>query len=156
MVAFLASLVVTGIMVLIVLRVAKRRAPGTPLTWGEAFIAATYVFTLLFIAYGVVPDRWLAWADSDLAWRSDVYGIPGIPGPGNKRFLEDGLSLGGRGRIMIPLQAIRDIVATVIYVVALVANVKMWVWWQKRGTAAAAAADEQLTSAYGRPLVKGS
>jgi len=33
---------------------AKRRPVGTPLTWGESMVAATYVFFLMFWVYGVV------------------------------------------------------------------------------------------------------
>ena len=58
MTAFITSLAVTGLMVGIVILVGKRRQPGTPLTWGEAFIAATFAFALLLMIYGVVPDRW--------------------------------------------------------------------------------------------------
>ena len=42
-----------------------------PLTWGEAMIAATYIFFVLFWLYGVVPHEFLNWADSELAWRPD-------------------------------------------------------------------------------------
>ena len=45
---------------------------GTPLTWGEAMVAATYVFFLMFWVYGVVPHQWLTWAQNELKWRSDA------------------------------------------------------------------------------------
>jgi hypothetical protein len=148
-VAFIASLIVTGLMVLVVLAVAKRRQPGTPLTWGEAFVAGTFVFGLLFMLYGIVPDRWIAWADSpELAWRSDSYGIP-TP---FARLFEDGITFFGRGRIMVSAQTIRDIIASGIYIGGLVLNFWMWLWWQKRGRGPAT--PELETSAYGRPLVK--
>ena len=150
MVAFIASLVITGLMVGVVLFVAKRRPPGTPLTWGEAFVAATFVFTLMFVVYGVVPHHWLAWSTNELKWRSDVYGIPYWFG--KPLAFQDGISFFGRGRILIPLQALSDIVATLIYVVAIVGNVKMFTWWQKRGKKAPD--PRELTSAFGRPLLK--
>lgn len=153
MAAFLASLVLTAICIGIVVQVRKRRAPGTPLTWGEAFVAAVFVFAVMLLVYGIVPNQWLLWADGDLKWRRDQFGIPGIPGGGGKRLFEDGLSFGGRGRVMIPLEVSRDIIATVIYVVALVGNVYAWSWWQNYGKKKPG--DDQTTSAYGRPLVKG-
>lgn len=148
MVAFFASLIITVLMTLVVLRVGKRRAPGIPLTWGEAFIAATWMFGLLFMLYGVLPDRWLLWADNELGWRSDSFGIPTPFG----RLFEDGLSFGGRGRIMISAQVIRDIIASAIYIIGLVLNFAMWLRWQKRSDKPKAAEIE--TSAYGRPLVR--
>ena len=148
MVAFFASLIITVLMTAVVLRVGKRRAPGTPVTWGEAFIAATWMFGLLFMLYGVLPDRWLLWADNELGWRSDSFGIPTPFG----RLFEDGLSFGGRGRIMISAQVIRDIIAAGIYIVGLALNFAMWLRWQKRGDAPKTAEIE--TSAYGRPLVR--
>lgn len=148
MVAFIASLIVTGLMVAGVLYMAGHREPGQPLTWGEAFLAATYMFALLFLLYGIVPDRWLLWADNELGWRSDSFGIPTPFG----RLFEDGLTFGGRGRIMISAQVIRDIIASGIYIVALVLNFAMWLRWQKRGKKPAT--PEIETSAYGRPLIR--
>lgn len=148
MVAFIASLIVTVLMVAGVMAAAKRRQPGQPLTWGEAFVAAVYVFGLLFLLYGIVPDRWLLWADNELGWRSDSFGIPTPFG----RLFENGIAFGGRGRILISAQVIRDIIAAGIYIVALGINFAMWLWWQKR--AKLAATPEIETSAYGRPLVR--
>jgi hypothetical protein len=147
-VAFIASLIFTGLMVYGVLAAAKRRQPGQPLTWGEAFVAAVYMFALLFLLYGIVPDRWLIWADNELGWRSDSFGIPTPFG----RLFENGIAFGGRGRILISAQVIRDIIAAGIYIVALVINFAMWLWWQKRGQKSTT--PEIETSAYGRPLVR--
>ena len=148
MVAFFASLIITVLMTAVVIAVGNRREPGTPLTWGEAFVAATFMFGLLFMLYGVLPDRWLLWADNELGWRSDSFGIPTPFG----RLFEDGLAFGGRGRIMISAQVIRDIIASGIYIVGLVLNFAMWLRWQKRGQKAKT--PEIETSAYGRPLVR--
>lgn len=148
MVAFFASLIITVLMTLVVLRVGKRRPVGTPVTWGEAFIGATWMFGLLFMLYGVLPDRWLLWADNELGWRSDSFGIPTPFG----RLFEGGLSFGGRGRIMISAQVIRDIIASAIYIIGLVLNFALWLRWQKRGDKPAT--PEIETSAYGRPLVR--
>lgn len=158
MVAFLVSLLITGAMVAALILVAKRREPGRPLSWGEAFVAATYVFTLLFMAYGVVPHHWLTWAGNELAWRPDKYGIPVGPigealGLKNPIF-EDGITFFGRGRLAITAAAIADIIATVIYVVAVGANILGWLAWQRRGQRRAEQQAAIETSAYGRPLLR--
>ena len=164
MVAFLASLILTAAMTLAIIRVAKRRAPGTPLTWGEAFAAGTFVFTLLFMVYGVVPHQWLAYADNDLKWRSDKIGIPAGPlgkafgDTENDFFSAEGNTFFGEGvplpngRFIITAQVLRDVVAAGIYIVFLVAQILMWLWWQRRGQKKAET--PELTSAFGRPLVR--
>lgn len=155
MVSFIASLIITGLLIAVILRAARRRMPGQPLTWGEAFIAATVLFALMLMIYGIVPDQFLRWADGDLAWRSDKIGIPMGPLPfgGDDNLLFDqGIEFGGRGRIIITAQVVRDIIVTGMYVVFLVANLIGWLWWQNRGKKKPKAAIE--TSAYGRPLLR--
>jgi len=155
--AFIASLIVLGVMIGIVFFVGNRRKPGTPTTWGEAFIGATFVFAVLLMIYGVVPDRWLRWADGELKWRSDSIGIP--VGPlhflGNKDnvLFGDGVTFFGRGRVIISKQVIRDIIAATFYIVFGLLQIYMWFWWQNRGKKAAATPAIE-TSAYGRPLVR--
>lgn len=154
MVAFIASLLITGLMIGIVVWVGKRRDPATPLTWGEAFLAGTFVLALMLMLYGVVPDRFLRWADGDLKWRSDKIGVPTGPLPFRHHLLwEHGLSFGGRGKVTITAEVVRDILATVIYGVVLGVNFFGWSWWQKRG-AKKAEVPALETSAYGRPLVR--
>lgn len=148
MVAFIASLIVAGLMVAVVVVVARRREPGTALTWGEAFLAGTFVFGLLFMLYGVIPHLWLAWADNELGWRSDSIGIPTPFG----RLFENGVTFGGRGRVVVSAQIIRDIVAAGIYIVGLGVNWWAWLAWQKRGRKPAT--PELETSAFGRPLIR--
>jgi len=155
MVSFIASLIITGVLIAIVFRFAKKRAPGRPLTWGEAFVAAAFIFALHLMAYGVVPDQWLRWAEGDLEWRSDKIGIPMGPLPfGNEDNLlfSNGIEFGGRGRIVITAQTISDIIAATIYIVFLIGQIFAWLWWQRRGKQPAKAAIE--TSAYGRPLLR--
>lgn len=144
MVAFVGSILVAALMTLGIAWYGNRRPVGTPLTWGEAMAAATYVFFLLFWAYGVVPDRWLAWADSELRWRPDklVFGPGGILKPRAE---------GGWLPFTLTYQTIRDIIATGIYGVALTLNAAAIVMWQKRGKKAAVAVER---SEYGRPLVR--
>ena len=151
-------------MVGIVVLVSKRRAPGTPLTWGEAFVAGIFVFFLLFLIYGIVPHQFLSYADNALRWRSDKIGIPIGPigkalGKGEGTFYSHtsnvlfpkGVPLPS-GYFRITAQTLRDIIAATIYIVFLVAQILMWLSWQKRGQRQAAR--PELTSSYGRPLVR--
>jgi hypothetical protein len=158
MVALLASILITVAMVAALVLVASRREPGRPLSWGEAFVAATFVFTLLFMAYGVVPHHWLTYAGNELNWRADKYGIPLGPfgewvNLKNPAF-EDGITFFGRGRLNITAAAIADIIATLIYVVAVGGNILGWLAWQRRGQRRAERQAAIETSAYGRPLVR--
>jgi hypothetical protein len=163
--AFIFSIVVTVLLAGIIVKAAKSRPVGTPLSWGEAFVAGVFIFLLLLMIYGVVPDRWLRWADGELKWRSDKIGIP--MGPFG-HFLHDQFGIGshgviapngikffGRGKIVISAKVLEDVVATMIYGVALVGQIVMWRWWQLRGKRAEQPAIEKK-SAYGRPLVRGT
>ena len=141
MVAFIVSLVVAGIFFAILFFVAKKRAPGTPLTWAEAILASVFVTAMMVHIYGIVPNQWLLWADNELAWRKDAF-----------FFGDNRLQLFGRGRILFPKEALRDIIATNIYVVAVVAHVKLWLWWQVRGKAKPGSS-EVKESAFGRPML---
>lgn len=162
MVAFLISLIISIAMTLVIVRVARNRPVGTPLTWGEAFVAGLFVFTLLFLLYGVVPHQFLAWADNELEWRSDTIGIPlgplgqllnGNLGVQEGRLFPEGIPL-PNGVFIVTAQVLRDILAAGIYIVFLVIQIMMWLWWQKRDQKKP---DQgELTSAYGRPLVRGS
>lgn len=144
MVAFVGSLLVTVIMAAGIAYYGKRRPVGAPLTWGEAMVASLYVFFLLFWAYGVVPHLWLMWADNELRWRPDKL----LFGPGE---ILKPRAEGGWMPFTITWQTIRDIIATGIYGVMLVANGAGFVLWQKRGKKAPAAVER---SEYGRPLVR--
>jgi hypothetical protein len=161
-VAFLISLLISLAMTAVVVRVARTRRVGTPLTWGEAFVAGIFVFTLLFLLYGVVPHQFLAWADSELEWRSDKIGIPLGPLGGllnGKLGVKEGLLFPNgvplpNGVFIITAQVLRDIIAASLYIVFLIAQILMWLWWQRRDKDKA---DQgELTSAYGRPLVRGA
>jgi hypothetical protein len=161
-VAFLISLFISLAMVAVIVRVARNRPVGTPLTWGEAFVAGIFVFTLLFLLYGVVPHQFLAMADSQFKWRSDKIGIPlgplgglmnGHLGVKKGLLFPEGIPL-PNGYFIVTAQALRDIIVAGLYIGFLVAQIVMWLWWQKRGQKKP---DQgELTSAYGRPLVRGS
>ena len=148
MVAFVGSVLVSILLAGGIVWEMKRRPVGTPLSWGEAMFAATYVFFAMFWVYGVVPHQWLAWADNELLWRSDAY----LLGPSSSSTLPvlENLPLN------VSKQAVRDIIATVIYVVYLGGQIALWAMWQGRGDAAARKqkAIEERTTAYGRPLAR--
>jgi hypothetical protein len=139
-VAFTGSLLVAIAMAAGVVVYAKRRPVGTPLSWGEAMAAAMYCTFGMFWAFGVVPDRWLTYAQGSLAMRSDAI----LAGPGSTGWLKD-------IPIVISKGVVADIVATMIYGAATTGVVALWAVWQGRG---AKKSDEVEKSTYGRPLVK--
>jgi len=126
--------------------VAHRRKVGASLTWGEAMVAATYVFWLLFWLYGVLPHEYLNWADAELAWRPDMKVI----GPEASWTWWHGLW--SSIPLTINKQIFRDIIAVLIYAVGLGGFIWAFSYWNKRGETPAGS-DVETTSAYGRPLV---
>ena len=149
MVAFAFSFLLMMVMIGICLWFGKRRPPGAPFTWGEAFVTGTWVFAIMLLAYGVVPHQWLTFADNDLLWRADklMVGISSsgvVWGDGAK-------DLGGSGRIIVNYQAVRDIIAAVLYIVFLAGQVWLWAVWQKRGRTKP---EVEVSSAFGRPVVR--
>ena len=146
MVAFVLSIVVTVALVAVILAYTKRRPVGTPVTWGEAMFGAMIVFFGMFWIYGVVPHQWLAWADNELNWRTDKLFV----GPGG---ILRAQAQGGSFPFTITYVVIRDVIASGIYVVAVGAQVGLWMIWQNRGKKAEAAEAVELSS-FGRPLVR--
>ena len=151
MAAFVSSMIVLFIGVAICMYVGSRRPIGTPLTWGEALVAGSFVFGLMLLAYGIVPHQWLAFADNELLWRPDKL-LVGISS-GGVVWGNGAKNLGGTGRILINYQAIRDIIATVIYVVGLGGQMYLWSVWQKRGRKKPGDV-EAATSRFGRPVLR--
>lgn len=139
MVALIASTMVVLGGVGIVMFLRGRRPNPAPLTWGEAMLAAAFVFAVMFFAFGVVPHQWLTYADSELGWRADRL----VYGPGD--ILDRALPF------TITYRSIRDLIVAGIYVVFVAGMVFLWALWQKRGRVKPA---ELETSAFGRPLVK--
>jgi hypothetical protein len=140
--ALITALVVTIGLTLLVIPIGKRRPVGKPLSWGEAVAAATFVFLVMFMAYGVVPHQWLTHAQNEKRWRADHIYI--------------GHSFGAEHRwswlpLDITLAALGDVVATLIYGGFLGLHIYMFSWWQKRGRVKPA---ELPTSTFGRPLVR--
>lgn len=142
--AFLTALIAATLLTLAVIPYGKRRQRGTPLSWGEAMLAAVYAFGTMFLAFGVVPHQWIDHADRDLRWdRTKI-----VYGPGNILKPQE---FGGWLPFTLQYEAIRDVVVVLIHVYFFGLTIFIWNWWQKRG---AEAPKELETSSYGRPLVR--
>ncbi len=147
MVAFVVSTLVLIVGIAICFAVGATRPPGTPVTWGEAFVGGTFVFGLMIVAYGVVPHQWLTFADTDLLWRADRI-LLGVSSAGVVMGQEAN-QLGGTGRILVSYQAVRDAIAALLYIVFLGGQVWLWAVWNKRGRSKPAV---EKSSAFGRPV----
>jgi hypothetical protein len=137
-VAFLVSMIALLAGTAVIVWYAGKRPTGVVPTWGEAMVAAIYVFFLMVLAYGIWPHQWLAWADNELNWRVDKI----LFGPAD---IFDKLPF------TITYQVVRDLVAVIIYGIGLGAQIALWSLWQNRGKVKT---KELPSSAYGRPLVK--
>lgn len=131
-----------GALVAIALAAVASRNPRPPervTTWAEAMLGTMAVFGFFTLGYGVIPHEWLEFANSYLNMASDRF----VSWPGDRL-------------IKIPYSALRDIVATLIYVVAIGGNIVLWLKWQARLTPAPAATEPEAapvrTSRFGRPL----
>ena len=143
--AFLFSFALTLVLTLAAIPYGKRRPIGTPFTWGESMLAAVYAFTVMFIAYGVVPDRWIQHADKNLEWNKQKL----LFGPFD---ILKAKVYGGHFPFTVSYQEIRDIIVVVIHLIFFGLQIWIWIWWQNRGKKTAST--ELATSTYGRPLVK--
>ncbi|MFM8267879.1 MAG: hypothetical protein ACKOA2_07650 [Ilumatobacteraceae bacterium] len=143
--AFLFSFVLSTAMALVAIPYAKRRPKDRQLTWGEAMIASTYVFGVMFVAFGVVPHQYIDYADKELGWNKTyiIYGPFDILKP---------QALGGPFPFTMSYEAIRDIIVIVIHLWYFGLLIYLWMMWQKRGERPAGT--EVATSTFGRPLVK--
>ncbi|HEX2577117.1 MAG TPA: hypothetical protein VHK88_12260 [Aquihabitans sp.] len=139
-VAFTGSLILSFLMVGSILWYAKRRPKGSPLSWGQAMAAAMYVTFIMFWFFGVVPDRWLTYAEGELGMRSDAL----LAGSGSTGWFPD-------LPVTISKGTIADLVTILLYGLGFQLSVVLWAKWQKRGDAPA---PEAPRSTYGRPLVK--
>lgn len=146
--AFLVSFFGAVILTLLAIPYGKRRPVGTILSWGEAMLAACYVFGVMFLAYGVVPDRWIRHSDQNLLWtkQKHLFGPFDILKP---------KVYGGHFPFTLSYQEIRDTVVVVIYAFFFALQIFIWHQWQSRGKKASASTEVE-TSTYGRPLVKKS
>jgi len=135
----------------LIMAIGRRRPIGTPFTWGEAFVASTFVFALMLVAYGIIPHQWLEYADNELLWRSDKL-LLAISSDG-VTMGQEAKVVGGTGRVIINYQAVRDIIASGFYIVFLGMQIVLWSKWQKRGRVTEATTSEP-TSRFGRPLMR--
>lgn len=135
MVAFICTLLVGFAGVAAVVLFGRRRPVGAPLSWGEAMAAAVFAMLLFVWWYAVIPHQWLTWAGNELGWRTD------------KLLLEPT----GNQPLTVSYQAVRDLVAVVIYGVGIGLHVGLWALWNDRGKRKPA---EVPASRYGRPLVR--
>ena len=145
MVAFVGSVLISILLTASIFWFAKRRPVGTPLSWGEAMLSATYAFFGLFWVYGVVPHHWLTWSENELGWRPDKY-LAGPSGTGSLREIPMNISY----------QTLSHLIAVIIYGVFLGLHVALWAVWQGRGDKVERRrkALEEKTTAYGRPLAR--
>jgi hypothetical protein len=125
----------------------KRRPVGAPLSWGEALVAAVLGFALMFWSYGVVPHQWLTYAGNELSWRPDaIMAGPKLWFTGKEGILQ----------YFLPFQVNKEnmshIVVVGIYGLYLTLHVVAFTNWQNRAKKQAQV--PELTSEYGRPLVK--
>jgi hypothetical protein len=143
--AFLFSFFLSTGMAFAVIPYSKRRPKGTPVSWGEAMLAAVYVFGVMFLAFGVVPHQWIAHSDANLLWTKSkiIYGPFDLLKP---------KALGGHFPFTASYEAVRDIVVVVLHVWYFGLILFLWGVWQKRGDATPGT--EVATSTYGRPLVR--
>ena len=145
-VQFIVAFVGTLALTLAVIPYGKRHPPGRPISWGQAMLAATYVFAVLFLAYGIVPHQWLLWANNELRWT-----------PSKKIFTVGQWEIFNAGMPPFTMDAekLRDLVVVAIYGFYLTCHVALWAIWQDRGKRAEKKAQRELApSSYGRPLVK--
>ncbi len=148
MVAFVTAVLIAVVLTLLVIPVSKRRPPGTPLTWGEAMVAAVYAYFLMFWTYAMIPHLWLTWTSNELGWTPTKAWL----GPG--KILQP-QKAGGWFPLTLNYQVLRDILVVGIYVAALAFQMWIFAWWQNRAKRAAEV-PAITTSDYGRPLVRKS
>ena len=106
MVALIVSLVITFAMAAGIFVYAKRRKVGTPVTWGEAVLAGTYVFALSSWSTASCRTSGSPTPTPTFSWRKDKI----LAGPGSTGFLE-------WLPFTITKYTLRDVVVTVIYIV---------------------------------------
>ncbi len=121
----------------------KRRPVGAFLSWGEAMGAATFVFFVMMLWYGVVPHQWITLADAEWGWRADriFHGPADVFEP--HRFLP----------FTVTYVVLRDFIVLAIYGAGLTLHVWHFVQWQNRSKTKAV---EVPTTAFGRPLARKS
>ncbi len=140
-----------AVMFAITITFLRRPRPARAPTWAEAMAGATWVFAVFFLAYAVIPHEWITFSDQYLKWSADKFVW---------KQTQSMLGLPWDWPFAFTYQALRDIIATLIYVVFFGANLVLWSMWQKRPAASDGSTEEpstpeRRTSRFGRPLRRG-
>ncbi|HAN07931.1 MAG TPA: hypothetical protein DCP89_05470 [Acidimicrobiaceae bacterium] len=145
MAALVTSIVITALMIAGVIEYGKRRPVDRQTSWGEAMLGSAFVFMLLLMVFGVVPDRWVRLTDNEWGWSVE------------RMLFTEGQFIDGNPITFPPmrmdLKKVSDVVVVIQHIVALVGLPLLWLWWQKRDQKKVVA---EPVSDFGRPLVKGS
>ena len=113
-----------------------------PATWAQCLAGAVGVFAMMTLAYGVIPSEWITFSDKYLQWNTTKFVVRSGQDFALFNFPFD-----------INQQAVRDVVATGIYVVFFGLNLFLFAKWQARGKVdEGAVAETPKTSRFGRPL----
>jgi hypothetical protein len=143
--ALVTSIVITALMIAGVIEYGKRRPVDRQTSWGEAMLGSAFVFMLLLMVFGVVPDRWVRLTDNEWGWSVE------------RMLFTEGQFIDGNPITFPPmrmdLKKVSDVVVVIQHIVALVGLPLLWLWWQKRDQKKVVA---EPVSDFGRPLVKGS
>jgi hypothetical protein len=127
---------------LIVVALMKRPKPNRPATWAECMAGAVGVLALMTLAYAVIPHEWITFSDTYLRWDTTRFVVRSGQEFAFVKF-----------PFNIDQQAVRDVVATGLYVVFAVVNVMLFSMWQKRGQVDdTVVAETPKVSRFGRPL----
>ena len=137
------TLFVIGLIVIMALM--RRAKPERPSTWAECMAGAVGVFAMMALGYAVIPHEWITFSDKYLQWDT------------TKFVFRSGQDVFGLGIVNWPFNFdkhnIRDIIVVLIYGIALVLQVTLFIMWQKRGEKVEPVADETpKKSRFGRPL----
>ena len=134
----------------------KKPKPAEPATWAQTILGAMGVWAMMALGYGTIPHEWATFGNSYLNFNTATF-------------------LMHRNRLIhfdITRSAVIDIGVTLIYGIAVVLQVWLFVRWQKRPALEADHAEtsegeprtsggplsrllrrrEKRTSAYGRPV----
>jgi hypothetical protein len=144
-VALVTSILIACLMVWGIIAYGQRRPMERRTSWGEAMLGAAFVFMLLLMVFGVVPDRWVRLTDNEWGWSVE------------RMLFTEGQFIDGNPITFPPmrmdLKKVSDIVVVIEHLVALAGLPFLVMWWQKRDQKKAVA---EPISDFGRPLMKGN
>ena len=133
------ALLVIGLIILFVLM--RRPKPDRSATWAECMAGAVGVFALMTLGYAIIPHEWITFSDGYLRWDTTRFVVRSGQEILFVKFPFD-----------INQQAVRDVVASGIYIVFLGLRVFLIVKWQDRGKVDETATETPKVSRFGRPL----